>query len=263
MGTFRTEYLTEAHSGAQIGACNGSHGSRRPVAVSVNPTGSHRPWTQRLFGLAAALMLCFTALTGTLNAQTDCLNADVNNDGVVDDADLLQVLFCFGTQVNPSIDALFRQHREKLVPRMPTDFLGVPLDPTTADIYSGTTEVNGERRSVNIIWLHADDPNSQEGYGVLYLRRGKIRGSSGEDIVLDSGFYGVRVYQDRTGAIWADLYQQNASGEWELFINRWVPGSVSPIDDCPAFKRQGDLTCICWRLGSVCICICFRYVPAE
>ncbi len=83
---------------------SGSFGSHRPVEVPMNPRGSSRPWMRRLLWLAMTLTLCFTVGIGTLHAQQECVLADVNGDGVVDDADLLQVLFCFGTSVshNPS-----------------------------------------------------------------------------------------------------------------------------------------------------------------
>ncbi|MFN4033496.1 MAG: hypothetical protein ACK4ME_07730 [Fimbriimonadales bacterium] len=62
-------------------------------ALRVNETGSAEVLAQLTPGLAKKVSL---NLTGTVNQNFALTNGDVNGDNVVDDADLLQVLFNFG-----------------------------------------------------------------------------------------------------------------------------------------------------------------------
>jgi hypothetical protein len=58
--------------------------------------------------------------------QTSCAFADVNGDGVVDDADLLQVLFCFGTSTPLTIPDIDEMVAMRLTAAFPTHFPGAP-----------------------------------------------------------------------------------------------------------------------------------------
>ncbi|MCS7066462.1 MAG: hypothetical protein NZL85_09350 [Fimbriimonadales bacterium] len=120
-----TEQL-EARTGAPRDGNTGSAKSHRPVEATMNPRGSSRPRTRRLLGLAVAFTLCFTVATGTLHAQPGCAFADVNGDGVVDDADLLQVLFCFGTSTQPTIPDINNMLQAHLASAFPQSFPAAP-----------------------------------------------------------------------------------------------------------------------------------------
>ncbi len=62
-------------------------------SLRVNETGNADVWVKLAPGLAKKVSL---NLSGTVNQNFTLTNGDVNNDNVVDDADLLQVLFNFG-----------------------------------------------------------------------------------------------------------------------------------------------------------------------
>ena len=96
------------------------------LEASMNRSGSSRPWISHLLGLVAAVTLCFTLSTGALHAQDPCAFADVNGDGVVDDADLLSVLFCFGAQTQWEIPQLNRMVATRLPSAFPTSFPAAP-----------------------------------------------------------------------------------------------------------------------------------------
>ncbi len=112
-----------------------SETNRRQNAVSSDNKGPMRNKSHHLLGMVLALTLCFTAVLSPVSAQESCFNADVNGDGVVDDADLLQVLFCFGTQTRPTIPALNNALRMRLPTAFPRRFPAapdVPFNPNSA-----------------------------------------------------------------------------------------------------------------------------------
>jgi hypothetical protein len=76
-----------------------------------------------------AVTLCFTLSTSALHAQEPCASADVNGDGVVDDADLLSVLFCFGTQTQWNIPQLNGMVATRLPSAFPSRFPAAPNVP--------------------------------------------------------------------------------------------------------------------------------------
>jgi len=100
----------------------------RPEAP-MNRSGLSRPWISHLLGLVTAITLCFTLSTSALHAQAPCAFADVNGDGVVDDADLLSVLFCFGAQTQWEIPQLNRMVATRLPSAFPTSFPAAPNVP--------------------------------------------------------------------------------------------------------------------------------------
>ncbi len=78
----------------------GTGASYQPVEVAMQKRSSPRTLAGHVLVFVAAFTLCFVFGTGKLSAQQSCSGlTDLNGDGIVDDADLLQVLFCFGTQV--------------------------------------------------------------------------------------------------------------------------------------------------------------------
>lgn len=109
-------------------------GFTRSLAPAVPMRSSSASLTQRLTrGLTLALATTMLLLSSGALAQNPCLNADVNGDGVVDDADLLRVLFCFGTNVRwtvPTINALVA---DRLASAIPSQFAAAPEVPFAPD----------------------------------------------------------------------------------------------------------------------------------
>ncbi|MCL6532606.1 MAG: hypothetical protein N2045_00620 [Fimbriimonadales bacterium] len=141
---------------------------------------AHWLWTLML------LMLMLSVLPGTVFAQSECQRADVNGDGVVDDADLLSVLFCFGTEVgNPTIPQLNLDLRRGLMRAVPPRFPGAPNVPFGgADFaFVSTTMLgnDGDLHHAYAAWGTREDfanfppPRIAQGLivGAVYLPRGE------------------------------------------------------------------------------------------
>ncbi|GBC92019.1 hypothetical protein HRbin15_00480 [bacterium HR15] len=190
----------EARTGALHDGSIGSARNPQFVETRMNPHGSSRLWTRRLLWLAMAFTLCFTIITGTLSAQTECAFADVNGDGVVDDADLLQVLFCFGTETRLTIPELNHALRMRLPGAFPRRFPAapdVPFDPQNAAFASTRPTTADSFFDVFVAW---DTRADFHQFGVEQIAPGLIVGAvylpngfapTGEPI--QEGFYLVRM----------------------------------------------------------------------
>ncbi len=175
--------------------------SHRPVEVPMNPRGSSRPWMRRLLWLAMTLTLCFTVGIGTLHAQQECAFADVNGDGVVDDADLLQVLFCFGTETRLTIPELNNALRMRLPTAFPRRFPAapdVPFNPLNAAFASTRPTTADSFFDVFVAW---DTRADFHQFGAEQIAQGLIVGAvylpegfapTGQPIA--EGFYLVRMH---------------------------------------------------------------------
>ncbi len=175
--------------------------SHRPVEVPMNPRGSSRPWMRRLLWLAMTLTLCFTVGIGTLHAQQECAFADVNGDGVVDDADLLQVLFCFGTETRLTIPELNNALRMRLPTAFPRRFPAapdVPFNPLNAAFASTRPTTADSFFDVFVAW---DTRADFQQFGAEQIAQGLIVGAvylpegfapTGQPIA--EGFYLVRMH---------------------------------------------------------------------
>ncbi len=93
--TVRVKQGTTINTYTTTLAANGSYSLR------VNETGNAEVWVKLAPGLARKVSL---NLNGTVTQNFTLTNGDVNNDNVVDDADLLQILFNFGSN-NAASDA--------------------------------------------------------------------------------------------------------------------------------------------------------------
>ncbi len=169
--------------------------------ASMNRGGSSRPWTSRLLGLAMAFALCFTVAISPLQAQNPCAFADVNGDGVVDDADLLQVLFCFGTQTQltiPDINELVGQRLASAFPRTFPGAPNVPFDPRSAAFARTHPSTGDSFFDVFVAWNTRDDfwqftpTQIAQGLivGAVYLPPG---GTAPDGTSLQEGFHLVRM----------------------------------------------------------------------
>ncbi len=206
---YTTTEWTDVRSGALHDGSNGSAQSHQSVEASMNPRGSSRPWIRRLLGLAISITLCFTVVTAVLHAQQECVPADVNGDGVVDDADLLAVLFCFGTETRPTVPDLNHLLRARLPQAFPTRFPAaptVPFDGSTAAFASTRPTTADSFFDVFVAWNTREDfwqfevPQIAEGLivGAVYLPQGFA--PTGEPI--SEGFYLVRMRSPDGGNEW-------------------------------------------------------------
>ncbi|BCW95599.1 MAG: hypothetical protein KatS3mg018_1081 [Fimbriimonadales bacterium] len=151
----------------------------------MSRSGSSRLWSSHLLGLVMAVALCFTLSTSVLRAQDPCVFADVNGDGIVDDADLLRVLFCFGTETEQTIPQLNRMVASRLPSAFPRSFPaapGVNFDPENAAFArTRITRTPDSFFDVFVAWDTRADfeqfspPRIAEGLivGATYLPRGE------------------------------------------------------------------------------------------
>ncbi len=184
-------------------------------------------------GLTVALATTLMLLSHGALAQPSCLNADVNGDGVVDDADLLQVLFCFGTNVRwtvPAINALVADRLTGAFPRQFSSAPEVPFDPENAAF--ARTRI---RRTVDsffdifVAWDTRADfrnfppPLIAQGLivGAVYLPRGQ----SPLGLPIEEGFYLVHLRS-------SDLEQ------WTMSLRHPTTGAV--VATFPANVRLID-----------------------
>jgi hypothetical protein len=184
------------------------------VEESMNRSGSSRPWTSRLLGLAMTFALCFTVAISPLQAQTSCAFADVNGDGVVDDADLLQVLFCFGTSTPLTIPDIDEMVAMRLTAAFPTHFPGapdVPFNPQDAAFARTRLSTADSFFDVFVAWdtradfwqFDAEQVARGLVVGAVYLPPG---GEAPDGTLLPEGFYLVRMHSEVGQDIWhADL----------------------------------------------------------
>ncbi len=172
--------------------------------ASMNRSGSSRPWTSRLLGLVMAFALCFTVATSLLHAQQNCVFADVNGDGVVDDSDLLQVLFCFGTETQLTIRDIDQLVGQRLASAFPRTFPGapnVPFDPRTAAFARTRLSTLDSFFDVFVAWNTREDfwqfdaEQVARGLvvGAVYLPPG---GAAPDGTLLPEGFYLVRMHSE-------------------------------------------------------------------
>lgn len=210
-------YATTEQLRTRLGALRdgstGSVKSRQSVEATMNPRGSSRPWTRRLLWLAMTLTLCFTVITSALHAQTECAFADVNGDGIADDADLLQVLFCFGTEPRLTIPELNQAVRMRLPGAFPRRFPAapdVPFNPEHAAFASTRPSTADSFFDVFTAW---DTRADFHEFGAEQIAQGLIVGAvylpegeapTGQHI--PEGFYLVRMYADPSMENWrADM----------------------------------------------------------
>jgi hypothetical protein len=149
-----------------------------------------------------AFALCFTVATSLLHAQQNCVFADVNGDGRVDDADLLQVLFCFGTETRSTIPIMTEMVALHLQSAFPNRFPGapeVPFDPLTTAYARTRASHMSSFFDVFVAWNTRDDfwqfdpPRVAQGLivGAVYLPPG---GAAPDGTLLPDGFYLVRMH---------------------------------------------------------------------
>ncbi|MCX7992090.1 MAG: hypothetical protein N2651_00315 [Fimbriimonadales bacterium] len=176
-------------------------GSLQSLALVVPTRSQSVSLAQRLTrGLTLALATTLVTLSNNAIAQQPCLNADVNGDGVVDDADLLQVLFCFGTNVRWTVPELNNLLAERLPSAFPRRFpaaLDVPFEPDNAAF--ARTRIRGMESffDVFIAWDTRADfrnfppPQIAQGLvvGAVYLPQGEA--PTGQ--LLQEGFYLVQL----------------------------------------------------------------------
>jgi hypothetical protein len=183
------------------------------VEESMNRSGSSRPWTSRLLGLAMTFALCFTVAISPLQAQTSCAFADVNGDGVVDDADLLQVLFCFGTSTPLTIPDIDEMVAMRLTAAFPTHFPGapdVPFNPQDAAFARTRLSTADSFFDVFVAWdtradfwqFDAEQVARGLVVGAVYLPPG---GEAPDGTPLPEGFYLVRMHSRDRVNWYADL----------------------------------------------------------
>jgi len=205
-----------ARLSAQRDANVGSTPTVQPVEATMNSRGSSRTWMRRLLGLAVVLTLCFTAITGTLQAQSDCAFADVNGDGVVDDADLLTVLFCFGVDTRQTIPDLNQAVRMRLPSAFPRNFPAapeVPFDPQNAAFATTRLTTDLASDDVFVAWntradfYQFDVEQIASGLivGAVYLPEGFAPTGEPTGEPIPEGFYLVRMHSPDTQNWQADL----------------------------------------------------------
>jgi hypothetical protein len=211
----------------------------------MNRSGSYRPWTSRLLSLAMAFALCFTVATSLLQAQQHCVFADVNGDGVVNDADLLQVLFCFGTQTQSSIPIMTEMvalHLQSAFPRSFPAAPGVPFDPrTTAYARTRPTHLDSFF-DVFVAWNTRADFwqfNAQQVaqgliVGAVYLPPG---GTAPDGTPLQEGFYLVRMHSTDIAGWRADLLDARTGRP----AVRNLHAVVHPVERIPIPGTRNDI----------------------
>lgn len=210
-------YATTEQSEVRLSALRtvrtGSSKSHRPTEATTNLHSSSRPRTHRPLWLAILLSLCFIVPISTLSAQSNnCAFADVNGDGVVDDADLLQVLFCFGTGVDWTIPVVNQLLRERLVVAFPDRFRGAPEVP-----FSGNTAAFASVRGPTMdpffdVFVAWETRRDFHNFSVEEIAQGLVvgavylpEGSAPTGQPMAEGYYLVRMRRSPDGLWVADV----------------------------------------------------------
>jgi|GEM_PF-2354551 len=212
----------------------------------MNRSGSYRPWTYRLLSLATTFALCFAFATSLLHAQQNCVFADVNGDGVVDDADLLQVLFCFGTSTPLTIPDIDEMVAMRLTAAFPTHFPGapgVPFNPPDAAFARTRLSTADSFFDVFVAWdtradfwqFDAEQVARGLVVGAVYLPPG---GEAPDGTLLPEGFYLVRMHSEVGQDIWhADLL--DARTGFPIVVN--LPAQASRTLRIPIPGTRNDI----------------------
>lgn len=189
-------------------------------AVPTLPSGVSL--TQRLTrGLTAVLASTLMLLSSGALAQQPCLNADVNGDGVVDDADLLQVLFCFGTNVRWTVPAINALVADRLPSAFPRRFPAAPDVPfTPEDAAFARTRIRPTLDSFFDIFTAWDTRADFRNFPPPQIAAGLIigavylpRGESPIGLPIEEGFYLVHLRS-------SDLEQ------WTMTLRNPITGAV-------------------------------------
>jgi hypothetical protein len=238
---------------------------------STNRNGSSRFRITRLLGLTIATTVWFTLALSPLQAQPSCNFADVNGDGVVDDADLLQVLFCFGTQTAVTIPSINEMVGLRLASAFPASFPAapeVPFDPQSAAFVRVRPSRGGSRHDIAVAWCVRSDleqftPDQIASglvVGAVYLPPG---GAAPDGTRLSEGFYLVYMYS-QDGTNWFADLREPLRGRpivtivrvtaWALTINdpnnpksedikvRWIPAEEPPYYKLLVTLSYGNTT---------------------
>ena len=231
------------------------------VEESMNRSGSSRPWTSRLLGLAMTFALCFTVAISPLQAQTSCAFADVNGDGVVDDADLLQVLFCFGTSTPLTIPDIDEMVAMRLTAAFPTHFPGapdVPFNPQDAAFARTRRYLADTYDSVVVAWNTRADfaqftpEQIAQGLvvGAVYLPQGRTP----TGVPLRQNYYLLRLHSPDQINWYADLLEDNTGNPvaTDISVNAML------IEPYAASHASNDLKIEILPFGPVVVSVSYR-----
>ena len=229
------------------------------VEESMNRSGSSRPWTSRLLGLAMTFALCFTVAISPLQAQ--CAFADVNGDGVVDDADLLQVLFCFGTSTPLTIPDIDEMVAMRLTAAFPTHFPGapdVPFNPQDAAFARTRIYLADTYYRVSVAWNTRADfaqftpEQIAQGLvvGAVYLPQGRTP----TGVPLRQNYYLLRLHSPDQINWYADLLEDNTGNP----VATDIPVDAVLIEPYAASHASNDLKIEILPSGRVVVSVSYR-----
>lgn len=248
---------------ALLSNCSGFTRSLTP-AVPTLPSGVSL--IQRLTrGLTAAIASTLMLLSSGALAQPSCLNADVNGDGVVDDADLLQVLFCFGTNVRwtvPAINALVADRLTSAFPRQFPAAPDVPFAPENAAF--ARTRIRPTLDSFFDVFTTWDTRADFRNFSASQIAQGLVvgavylpRGESPAGQPLEEGFYLVQL---RSGDLqqWAMSLRNPTTGA----VVATFPANVQVIEPFSAPRAWNDISIRIIRRpgGGFCVEIWLTYM---
>jgi hypothetical protein len=227
----------------------------------MNRSGSYRPWTYRLLSLATTFALCFAFATSLLHAQQNCAFADVNGDGVVDDADLLQVLFCFGTSTPLTIPDIDEMVAMRLTAAFPTHFPGapdVPFNPQDAAFARTRRYLADTYYRVSVAWNTRADfaqftpEQIAQGLvvGAVYLPQGRTP----TGVPLRQNYYLLRLHSPDQINWYADLLEDNTGNS----VATNIPVDAMLIEPYAAPHASNDLSIKNLPDGAVEVSVSYR-----
>lgn len=241
-------------------------GFTRSLTLAVPTPPSGVSLTQRFTrGLTAALASTLMLLSSGALAQPACLNADVNGDGVVDDADLLQVLFCFGTNVRWTVPAINALVADRLTSAFPRQFLAapdVPFAPENAAF--ARTRIRPTLDSFFDVFTTWDTRADFRNFSASQIAQGLVvgavylpRGESPTGQPLEEGFYLVQL---RSGDLqqWAMSLRNPTTGA----VVATFPANVQVIEPFSAPRAWNDISIRIIRRpgGGFCVEIWLTYM---